>query len=164
MQGYLYAVDLIPNLQPARVKIGYTIRPVQALLVRARAFCPTAELLGSWPALAMVEGVVCREVRGRIGTSGVFLCDNLPHLLASLSATCTSARPRDATGVLGLALVGNPGPVLSADLYVALGLAPGGVSRPERLEVGAAMRRLGWEHHQWGLGGKIVTGYRRRAR
>jgi hypothetical protein len=70
--GVVYALALIPDVKPDRIKVGFTTRSAEHRASDHRTASPTATVLGSWPACAVDERRVHGVLPGRIGTSEVF--------------------------------------------------------------------------------------------
>ena len=81
--GDLYAISLMPEVRPLRIKIGFT-RTIALRIRSFRAVCPTLELLRTWPAEIEHEALVLSALPGRIGNSEVFVCDDSSALLATI--------------------------------------------------------------------------------
>jgi hypothetical protein len=81
--GHFYIIQLVPNLAPNRVKLGFAGN-VQARLGAHRTAAPTAMLVKSWPCKRSWERAVIASVTriecACIG-SEVFECENLDSLI-----------------------------------------------------------------------------------
>ncbi|HWJ41559.1 MAG TPA: hypothetical protein VNT29_10505 [Candidatus Limnocylindrales bacterium] len=77
----IYAVQLLPEELPERVKFGYTARSVADRLKHYRTVCPSARLLAVWSGDRSHEQVVLNTLPGRLGTSEVFNCASIPYAL-----------------------------------------------------------------------------------
>jgi hypothetical protein len=82
--GVVYAVALMPEVTPFRVKVGYTQKGVGDRLASYRTACPTAIAIGTWAARPEDEQRVHMALPGRIGESEVFVCNNIEALLSEI--------------------------------------------------------------------------------
>lgn len=83
-EGWIYAVALDPSVHPFRVKVGFTARHVAHRLATYRTSNPLAVALGVWDADLQTESRVHAELPRRIGTSEVFVADDVESLLAAV--------------------------------------------------------------------------------
>lgn len=82
--GRFYIVQLVPDLDPRRVKLGWAVDPLKRL-AQHRCAAPTAQLLGTWPcANPRAEKAAIRTIAdGYHALSGeVFDCDSIDALLS----------------------------------------------------------------------------------
>lgn len=84
-QGWIYAIALIPEWKPWRIKVGWST-DVADRLAHFQAVCPTAKLIGAWDADRADEPRVHGLLRGRIGRSEVFETKNPESLLCAIDA------------------------------------------------------------------------------
>ena len=81
--GYFYVIQLVPELDPLRIKFGFASN-VDARLSAHRTSAPTAELVKAWTCKQSWERAVIDSVT-RIGcqliASEVFVCDDLGALI-----------------------------------------------------------------------------------
>lgn len=86
--GFFYIIQLIPDLAPNRVKLGFTTDP-QARLSAHRTAAPTAELIQTWPCKRCWERAAIDSLT-RWGCTlisyEVFECDGLDALTARADA------------------------------------------------------------------------------
>lgn len=81
--GLFYVVQLVPDLDPRRIKLGFAA-DLTDLLAQHRTAAPTAMLLRSWRCRRSWESTVmdCLSLHHcRLISSEVFECDDLPALL-----------------------------------------------------------------------------------
>ncbi len=91
--GFVYAVNLIPESTPYRIKIGYTEGKPHQRLAAFFITCPTAALIGYWSAARADEGRVHASLRrSRIGDSEVFAVDDLEACLDQVDRVFAEAR------------------------------------------------------------------------
>jgi hypothetical protein len=87
-KGYLYVIQLIPELAPNRVKLGFATDAIARLSAHQTA-SPTAKLVKSWPCKRSWEGTVI-ESATRVGcthiANEVFECDDLFALVERCNA------------------------------------------------------------------------------
>jgi hypothetical protein len=79
--GSIYAIALAPELEPFRVKVGYSGDGVIERLDRFRTVCPTAIIVATYPAAPSDEARLLAALPGRIGRSEVFICGNVEAFL-----------------------------------------------------------------------------------
>lgn len=86
--GWVYAIVLNFDVEPLRMKIGYTEKQVGARLSTIRTTCPEARIVGTWDADRHDEERAHRVVPGRIGKSEVFAVsiDDAADALAAIGA------------------------------------------------------------------------------
>jgi len=81
--GGFYVVQLVPDLDPLRVKLGFAIDPV-GRLQEHRTAAPTAELIKAWPCRRSWEVTVMASLT-RTGctliANEVFTCDSIVALV-----------------------------------------------------------------------------------
>jgi hypothetical protein len=85
--GVFYVIQLIPELDPKRIKLGFAI-DLNDRLAQHRTAAPTAKVLQSWPCKRLWELTVmdclssaaCRHILNE-----VFECDNLDDLVGRAS-------------------------------------------------------------------------------
>lgn len=82
--GYIYAVQLLPELFPQRIKIGHTTMTVASRLHNYRTSCPDALVLAFWAGSRDREQAVLRALDGRIRRSEVFDCEDVDGVLSHL--------------------------------------------------------------------------------
>ncbi len=86
--GYFYAIQVVPELAPNRVKLGWA-SDVQARLAAHRTAAPTAALLKSWPCRQRWEFTAIDSAT-RTGCKAllneVFECDSLDALVGRVDA------------------------------------------------------------------------------
>jgi hypothetical protein len=86
--GAFYVVQLVPDLDPLRVKLGFAT-DVQERLAAHRTVAPTAKLIGSWPCRPSWERAaidsITRQGCRPIGPE-VFVCDDIDALLTRAEA------------------------------------------------------------------------------
>jgi len=83
--GVFYVIQLIPELDPKRIKLGFAI-DLNDRLVQHRTSAPTAKVLQSWPCkrswevtvMDCLSSVACRHILNE-----VFECDNLDDLVGT---------------------------------------------------------------------------------
>ncbi len=83
--GVFYVLQLVPELDPKRIKLGFAV-DLNDRLLEHRAGAPTAKVLKSWPckrswgatAVDCLSSICCRHVRH---FGDVFQCDDLGSLL-----------------------------------------------------------------------------------
>jgi len=81
--GVFYVIQLVPELDPKRVKLGFSI-DLADRLAQHRTAAPTARVLRSWPCkrswevtvMDCLSSVACRHILNE-----VFECDNLDGLI-----------------------------------------------------------------------------------
>jgi hypothetical protein len=81
--GYFYIIQLIPELDPLRVKLGIT-NNIEARLSAHRTASPTAELLKYWPckqswepsAIASITRTGCKSL-----SNEVYICDSIANII-----------------------------------------------------------------------------------
>jgi hypothetical protein len=82
-EGYFYIIQLIPDLKPNRVKLGFAT-DVDARLQAHRTSAPTAIIVKYWPCKKTWECAAIASIT-RIGcislSNEVFDCDNLDSLI-----------------------------------------------------------------------------------
>ncbi len=78
--GWIYAIALVPELAPGRIKVGFTSKPIESRLAQHRTANPTAMVIGLWPAMKAWEVEAHCVLTGRIGSSEVFDCDQAEAL------------------------------------------------------------------------------------
>lgn len=86
--GVFYIVQLIPELDPNRVKLGYATG-MDGRLAAHRTAAPTATLLKTWPcrkvwevtAIASISRIECKSL-----SNEVFTCDDVGRLLERADA------------------------------------------------------------------------------
>jgi hypothetical protein len=81
--GEFYVIQLVPELDSRRVKLGFA-ENVSARLEQHRTAAPTAKLLSSWPCRRSWEGTLieCLSLRNcRLIRSEVFECDDVKELI-----------------------------------------------------------------------------------
>jgi len=82
-KAWFYIIQLVPDLNPMRIKLGYAIDVSQRLSAH-RTSAPTAELLKAWPAkqsweYAAIDSITrtnCQSI-----SNEVYDCDNLETLV-----------------------------------------------------------------------------------
>lgn len=84
--GLVYAVDLIPDISPKRIKVGFTSRPIGARLKQFATANPDAQLVGVWFGTHEDEKTVHHSIDGRLGDSEVFVCGDVKAVLAEIDA------------------------------------------------------------------------------
>lgn len=81
--GYFYVIQLIPEYNPNRVKLGFAV-DVQARFQTHRTSAPTAVLLGFWPCRFTWEKAAIASIT-RIESANlvneVYECENIERLL-----------------------------------------------------------------------------------
>lgn len=84
--GYFYAIQLVPDLAPNRIKFGWTLDTGKRLR-NHRTAAPTARLLRAWPCHWTLEQPAIKAVVSghQIGPE-VFDVDDVEGLLASIDA------------------------------------------------------------------------------
>lgn len=82
--GVVYAVALIPEVAPYRVKIGFTLDAIESRLSKFKTTCPTAIALGAWSADFEHERVILEKLAGRIGRSEVFVVHDVEAMLVQI--------------------------------------------------------------------------------
>lgn len=80
--GVIYAIALVPELAPFRIKVGFTQKSVGERLASFATACPTAKVIATWAAHPRDEEMVHAALPGRIGESEVFICGDAEALLA----------------------------------------------------------------------------------
>jgi hypothetical protein len=90
--GLIYAIALIPEVTPFRVKVGYTERGVGERLRKYLTPCPTAVVMGAWSAHRSDEQRVHDALPERLGDSEVFLCNDVEPLLDAIDRVLGAAR------------------------------------------------------------------------
>lgn len=82
--GSFYVIQLVPELDPNRVKLGFT-NDLSARLDAIRTAAPTATLLKHWPCMVSWERTAIASIT-RIGcdliANEVYRCDSLEELMA----------------------------------------------------------------------------------
>lgn len=81
--GMFYVIQLVPELDPRRIKLGFTIG-LNDRLVQHQTAAPTAKVLKSWPfkrswevtVMDCLSSVACRHILNE-----VFECDDLDNLV-----------------------------------------------------------------------------------
>jgi hypothetical protein len=91
--GMVYAIALIPELTPYRIKVGYTEAGVGDRLRAFATTCPTAQLLGVWAGNPADEERVLNALPYRIGESEVFVCNDAEALLAEIDHVLGAGTP-----------------------------------------------------------------------
>ena len=81
--GWVYAIALIPELIPWRIKVGFST-DIAERLSSFRSVCPTARPIGAWDADPADEAVAHAALRGRIGSSEVFVARDPEDLLFTI--------------------------------------------------------------------------------
>ena len=81
--GYFYVIQLVPELDPDRVKLGFADN-VETRLAQHRTSAPTAKLLKSWPCKrswehAAMDAIV--SIGGKLILNEVFEFDNMDAVL-----------------------------------------------------------------------------------
>ena len=71
-RGIIYALQLLPDLVPNRLKIGFTSSPIERRLHQHRVTCPALVLLARWPASRRDEPKAHALVAGRLGSCEIF--------------------------------------------------------------------------------------------
>lgn len=90
--GVVYAVALIPEITPFRIKIGYSARYAGDRLSAFRTACPTAVIVGAWSAEPFDEARVHAALPNRIGASEVFICNDIEVLLTEIDGLLGGGR------------------------------------------------------------------------
>ncbi|HKB03627.1 MAG TPA: hypothetical protein VKD90_15495 [Gemmataceae bacterium] len=86
--GYFLAVQLVPDLDPRRLKLGFTL-DLRAWSVHFRVAAPTAVVAGCWRCRENWVATVidCVSARGCSAIAdSVFNCDDVPELVARANA------------------------------------------------------------------------------
>jgi hypothetical protein len=81
--GVFYVIQLVPELDPKRIKLGFAI-DLNDRLLQHKTAAPTAKVLKSWPSKRSWEGTVmdclasqdCRHILNE-----VFECENIENLI-----------------------------------------------------------------------------------
>lgn len=82
-EGWFYVVQLVPELKPGRIKLGFA-KDAENRLRAHRTSAPTAEVLKTWPCKRAWEGTVvdCITQKGcKSFSTEVFDCENLDRLI-----------------------------------------------------------------------------------
>jgi hypothetical protein len=86
--GYFYVVQPVPDLEPRRVKLGYTTN-VESRLASYRTISPHAQVLETWPCKTAWEAAaidsVTREECELLGGE-VFRCEDVNRLIERADA------------------------------------------------------------------------------
>jgi hypothetical protein len=83
-RGSFYAIQLVPEISPKRIKLGFAIS-VSERLQQHRTAAPTAKLIKSWPCKKVWEltAMDCVTQKGcRLIANEVFECDDLDTLIS----------------------------------------------------------------------------------
>lgn len=86
-EGWVYAIQLVPDIDENRIKIGFTAGTIQWRLKSFRTTCPTLQLAGWWEACARDEALLLdklRKTERRIENSEVFQCSDLAVTLEAI--------------------------------------------------------------------------------
>lgn len=84
--GFVYAVQLLPDLAPNRIKIGFTTSSIDRRLSQHRVTCPALKVVAHWKATRRDETRAHRVVVGRVGLSEVFDVADVAAALSTLDA------------------------------------------------------------------------------
>lgn len=82
--GAFYVIQLVPELDPSRIKLGFA-EDAQNRLTEHRTAAPTAVLLKSWPCKRSWESTVIDALASngcRLILNEVYECNDLPELIA----------------------------------------------------------------------------------
>ena len=82
-KGYFYIIQLIPDLLPSRVKLGFASN-VSNRLNDHRTTCPSAELLASWPCKFVWEAAAIASITREgcmVVANEIYDCDDLETLV-----------------------------------------------------------------------------------
>lgn len=81
--GYFYAVQIVPELDPKRVKLGFATDP-ETRLSAYKTVAPSAQIVKSWPCRKRWEETIIDSIT-RIGCSKigveVYLCEDIGELI-----------------------------------------------------------------------------------
>lgn len=91
--GWIYAIALIPDIDPRRLKIGRTTT-TEGIVGRMRQYKtsnPTARLIGLWPGDRRAEKIAHSAVDGRVGRTEVFQVNHVPSALAKIATALSAA-------------------------------------------------------------------------
>lgn len=91
--GLIYAVALVPEVSPFRIKIGYTSKSIGERVGAFITTCPTAKAIGGWAANPRDEDMVLGALPNRIGDSEVFICSNVEALLVEIDRVMRDGLP-----------------------------------------------------------------------
>jgi hypothetical protein len=91
--GIVYAIALAPEIAPFRVKVGYSHRWPSERLASFRTACPTATLVGTWPALPSDEAIAHAALPNRMPGSEVFVCNDVEALLVAIDRALGTEHP-----------------------------------------------------------------------
>lgn len=83
-QGVFYAIQLLPELEPSRIKLGFTTG-LDARLQSHRTTCPDTKLLKSWPCKKVWEAAALDSISRepcKLVANEVFSCEDIESLLA----------------------------------------------------------------------------------
>lgn len=86
--GYFYIVQLVPDLDPKRVKLGFASK-IDARLQAHKMAAPTAKLVETWPCkrvweYAIIDSITRSECK--LLSNEVFECENIERLIESTQA------------------------------------------------------------------------------
>lgn len=83
-EGWLYIIRLVPELEPSRIKIGFT-SSIESRLQAYHTACPNAEVVKNWPCKRSWERAAmdCLTQTGcTLIANEVFHCDDIDALFA----------------------------------------------------------------------------------
>ena len=82
-QGVFYAIQLVPDLDPYRIKLGFSTA-IDARLATHRTTCPNAKLLKTWPCKKVWEAAALDSIsreQCKLVANEVFSCEDTDALL-----------------------------------------------------------------------------------
>ena len=112
--GVFYVIQLVPDLDPKRLKLGFA-ESLEQRLLQHRTAAPTARLLHAWPCKRSWELTVMdalTHVRCRLILNEVFECDE-PEALVQRGETFFSMLPKPDVRVP----LARSSPLNSTDIY-----------------------------------------------
>lgn len=95
--GVFYIIQLVPELDPRRLKFGFA-DDIQARLAQHRTSAPTAQLLKTWPCRRPWEGTVIDSLSGagcRLILNEVYECEDVPAVVERADAIFSLLPPPD---------------------------------------------------------------------
>lgn len=96
-EGWVYVMAMVPDLDPRRLKVGFTSGDPAARMRSLRTACPTMKLLGAWPGTRECERAAHDAVDGRIEGSEIFHVRDVAATLAQVESvvSCVNAQAHD---------------------------------------------------------------------
>ena len=90
LDGWVYAVALIPEISLNRIKVGWTEFPIESRLATYRTSSPYAFPLAVWPAHFGAEAVAHRALSGRLLNSEVFVVQDVRAAITAIDRAIAS--------------------------------------------------------------------------